>query len=166
MGDCYLKIFSKQLLLNMWSLPLSFIVSVHGGVVEIISSGGKQNIENNPPSSYKNPYNRAAVLPRGRNMQGMMPMPRIYHHSYSSNQYGYKRHQMSTYGNQPQRYPHQWEPSQIRCGSTPSGTKYQQHRLIWWRRAIPDERMPSTTKGKKCEDRCTHSEGTSVKWKW
>ena len=79
----------------MISAP-SFIVLVHGGVVEIISSGGKQKIENNPPSSYKNPYNRAAVLPRGRNIQDMMPMPWTYHHSYSSSQYGSRRHQMAT----------------------------------------------------------------------
>ena len=37
----------------------------------------------------------------------MRPMPRNYHHSYSSSQYGCRRHQMSIYGNQPQRHPHQ-----------------------------------------------------------
>ena len=37
----------------------------------------------------------------------MMPMSRSYHHFYSSSQYGYRRLQMSTYGNQSQRYPHQ-----------------------------------------------------------
>ena len=42
----------------------------------------------------------------GRNMQDMMPMPRSYHHSQSSRQYGYRRHHTSTFGNQPQRYPH------------------------------------------------------------
>ena len=74
---------------------LKFVVSECGGVVEIIYS------------SYQNPYNRGAVLPRGRNVQDMMPMPRSYHHYQPSRQYGYRRHQMSTYGNQPQRYPHQ-----------------------------------------------------------
>ena len=49
-----------------------------------------------------------------------------------------------------------WGTFQIICGSTPDGTKYQQHRLMWWRKVILDERMPSTTKGNKCEDRCTH----------
>ena len=67
---------------------------------------GNRRSKSNPPSSYKNPYNRAAVLPRDRNMQDMMPMPRSYHHSYFSSQYGYRRHQISTYGNQTQRYPH------------------------------------------------------------
>ena len=51
------------------------------------------------------PTTRGPVLPRGRNMQDM-PMPRSYHHSYFSSLYGYRRHQMSTYGNQPQRCSH------------------------------------------------------------
>ena len=93
-----------------------------------------------------------------------MPRPRSYHHSQPSNYYGYREYQMSTYGSQPQRYPHQvralpghmWYLPQMVPNTSNTG---------WCGRGrvIPDEKLPVPPKGNKCEYRCTHSAGTSVK---
>ena len=61
------------------------------------------------------------VFSRGRNMLDMMSIPRSDHNLCLSSQYGYIKHPMSAYVNQPQWYPHQvrtlpghmWHPCQM-----------------------------------------------------
>ena len=165
MCHCYLKIFSKQLLLNMWSLPLSFVVSEYAGVVEITSSGGSRRFKTThqavtrTPTTGQQSFQEVEICRTWCPCQGATTIPTP---AASMGTEGTKCQPMAT----SHRDTHtRWEHSQAICGIYPDGTKIpapQVDMLIWWRGVILDEKMPSSTKGNKCEDRCTHSTSTSV----
>ena len=130
---------------------------------KIISSCRKQkNLKQLNQQSPKPPTTVHQSFHGGMNMLDMMPMPRSFHHSQPSSQYVYKRHPMSAYVNMPQWYLHQVRalPGSY-VTSTPDGAKYWWNRLMRCRRVILEEKMPSTTKGNKCNYRYIHSAGTS-----
>ena len=54
---------------------------------------GNRKYKTTLPAVTRAPFNNEAIwqsLLKRQNMLGMMPMPRSYHHSYLSSQYGYR----------------------------------------------------------------------------
>ena len=77
------------------------IISEYDNEEKIISGNGNRRYKTTLPVVTKAPYNSTAVFSRGRNILGMMPMPKSCHHSYPSSQQAYTRYPMSAHGNQP-----------------------------------------------------------------
>ena len=107
---CYLCFkfsdYCYQCLVRIWSLPLSLLFQSMAMWKRSSVIMGNRRYEPTFPAVTRAPNNSGVVLSSGRNMLGMMPIPRCYHNSYPSSWYGYRKHPMPAFCNQPQWYLH------------------------------------------------------------